>query len=92
MDIKKITITDTDEAVLKNELPDIQAWVQGAVDGKINGCKGRMINQWRPILNADDSVESIPADDDKLIAVIVARDDYKDMETQNAEIAASLPK
>ena len=26
---------------------------------------------------ADDSVDSVPADEDKLIAMIVARDDYK---------------
>jgi hypothetical protein len=36
-----------------------------------------MIAQWLPILYADDSVTSIPANEDDLIALIVARDDYK---------------
>lgn len=77
MNIEKITLTTTEESVLKNDLVDIQDWVESAVVGKVNNCKLRMIDQWRPILNADDDVESIPANDDALIALIVARADYK---------------
>ena len=77
MDIKKRTLTSTEETVLLNDLLDIQAWVDTAIDGKVNNCKKRMIRDWHPKLTADPDVESIPADDDKLIAVIIARDDYK---------------
>ena len=72
-----VTITDADETALDNDLLDKDAWIQAAVTGKINNCKKRMIEQWRPIIFADDSVATIPANDDDFIALIVARDDYK---------------
>ena len=78
MDISKRTLTTTEEAVLKNDLLDVQDWVTKAIDGKVNNCKKRMIAEWTPKLMDDSSVESIPADEDKLIELIVARDDYKD--------------
>ena len=77
MDIAKRTLTSTEETVLKNDLLDVQAWVTAAIDGKVNNCKKRMISEWTPKLMADDSVDSIPADEDKLIELIVARSDYK---------------
>ena len=89
MDIKKRTLTTTEETVLKNDLVDIQDWAEQAILGKVNNCKLRMIDTWRPILTADDSVESIPANDDKLIALIIARDDYKDASERKEE--AKLP-
>ena len=72
-----VTITDADETALDDVLLDKNAWIQAAVTGKINNCKKRMIEQWRPIIFADDSVASIPANDDDFIAMIIARDDYK---------------
>ena len=80
MDISKRTLTTTEELVLKNDLLDVQGWVDGAIDGKVNNCKKRMIAEWIPKLYADESVTQIPADDDGKIALIVARDDYKNRE------------
>ena len=77
MDIEKRTLTTTEQSVLENDLLDIQDWVIKALNGKIAACKKRMLAQWLPILYADDSVTSIPANEDDLIALIVARDDYK---------------
>jgi len=80
-----VTITDADETALNNDLIDIDTWIQGAVTGKINNCKKRMINTWRPIIFADDSVATIPANDDDFIALVVARDDYKTRAERDAE-------
>ena len=80
MDIAKRTLTTTEESVLKNDLLDVQDWVTKAVDGKVANCKKRMIAEWTPILMADDSVSSIPANEDELIALIVGRSDYKSRE------------
>jgi len=77
MDITKRTLTTTEESVLKNDLTNVQVWVDGAIDGKANNCKKRMVAEWMPKLYADESVTQIPADEDELIAMIVARDDYK---------------
>jgi len=80
-----VTITDADETALNNDLLDIDTWIQDAVTGKINNCKKRMINTWRPIIFADDSVATIPANDDDFIALVVARDDYKTRAERDAE-------
>ena len=85
MDIAKRTLTTTEESVLKNDLLDVGKWVTGAIDGKVNNCKKRMIAEWTPKLNADESVESIPANEEKLIEVIVARDDYKNRADRDKE-------
>jgi len=85
MDISKRTLSSTEEAVLKNDLLDVQDWVDKAVDGKVNNCKKRMIAEWMPKLYADDSVSSIPASEDEIVAMIVARDDYKDRAARDAE-------
>ena len=52
---------------------------------KVNNCKKRMIAEWLPKLYADDSVDSIPASEDEIVAMIVARDDYKDRAAREAE-------
>jgi len=80
-----VTITDADETALDNDLLDKDAWIQAAVVGKISNCKKRMINTWRPIIFADESVTSIPANDDDFIALVVARDDYKTRAERDAE-------
>ena len=86
MDIKKRTLTTTEESVIKYQLlVDIDSWVTSAVNGKINNCKKRMIAEWTPKLMADDSVSSIPANEDELIAMILARDDYKNRTERDAE-------
>tara|TARA_R100000750_G_scaffold4158_2_gene3192 strand:- start:50 stop:331 length:282 start_codon:yes stop_codon:yes gene_type:complete len=90
MDIKKRTLTLVEEAVLKNNLLDIQGWVDGALNGKINNCKKRMCEEWRKILYADESVTQIPNDDDELVTLIIARDDYKTREERDAEREAEM--
>jgi len=85
MDISKRTLSSTEEAVLKNDLLDVQDWVDKAIDGKVNNCKKRMIAEWMPKLYADDSVSSIPASEDEIVAMIIARDDYKDRAARDAE-------
>ena len=77
MDIKKRTLSTTEESVLRNDLFDVQNWVDEAINGKINNCKKRMIAAWLPKLYADPSVASIPASEDEIVAMIVARSDYK---------------
>ena len=83
-----VTISAADETALDNDLLDKDAWIQAAVAGKVANAKKRMINEWRPKVCADDSVASIPANDDDFIALVVARDDYK---TRAEREAASTP-
>ena len=90
MNIKSRTLTTIEEQVLSNSLPDIQAWVDGAVNGKINNCKTRMLREWQPKLLADPAVTSLPATEEELIALIVARSDYKSRTEREVEERASM--
>ena len=65
---------------------DWENWVYGALFGQINKGKGQMIRQYRPVLMADSSVATFPADEDGLIQVITARADYKTVPEQLAVI------
>ena len=85
MDIKKRTLTTIEEAVLKNDLSDIQNWVDKAIDGKIANCKKRMVTEWLPKLYADDSVSSIPATEDEIVELVVARSDYNNRTARDKE-------
>ena len=85
MEIKKRTLTTIEEAVLKNDLSDIQNWVDKAIDGKIANCKKRMVTEWLPKLYADDSVSSIPATEDEIVELVVARSDYKNRTARDKE-------
>ena len=74
-----IKVNDTDQIVLKNDLLDIDAWVQAAMTGKINNCWKRMQNTWTTTLINDDSfTDSIPSNKADFVTLITARSDYKD--------------
>ena len=59
----------------------VMDWVRGAFTGKVNNCKSRMVRpdgEHIQKLYADPTVESIPANQDALIELIISRPDYKD--------------
>ena len=89
MDIEKRTLTATEESVLKNDLLDPQDWVAKAIDGKVANCTKRMIAEWLPKLYSDEAVTQIPASEDEVIALIVARDDYKNRADRDAAAQAA---
>jgi hypothetical protein len=44
-----------------------------------------MVAEWLPKLYADESVTQIPASEDEIVAMVVARDDYKDRTARDEE-------
>jgi len=84
-----INISDRDEIILKNDLLDIDDWVQKAVIGKINNSKKRLVRQGRAVLRDDVNVTQMPADDDGLVDLVTARSDYKDRTARDAAEAAT---
>lgn len=72
-----IQISDEDQVALENDLLDIEEWVKNAVVGKINAAKKRMVKHGAEVLKADTTVTTMPADNDGIIAALVARPDYK---------------
>ncbi len=73
-----VELTDTEQAVMLNDLLDINEWVQAAVAGKKNNCWKRMQTEWTTKLMNDDSfTDSIPSNQADFVALVTARDDYK---------------
>jgi len=87
---KTISLTDDQQKILSNELYNdtdnagIDAWLQAAIDGKINNCWKRMQNEWTTKLMNDDSfTDSIPSNQADFIALVVARADYKNRKARD---------
>ena len=73
-----IEVDDTDQTVLKNDLLDINDWVQSAMTCKINNCWKRMQREWTDKLMNDDSfTDSIPSNKADFVTLVTARSDYK---------------
>ena len=79
-----IKVDDTDQTVLKNDLLDIDAWVQEAMTGKINNCWKRMQREWTDKLMNDSSfTDSIPSNKADFVTLVTARSDYKDRKARD---------
>ena len=87
---KTITINDDDQKVLSNDLYNdtdnagIDAWIQAAVDGKINNCWKRFQREWTTKLMDDLSfTDPIPSNKSDFIALVTARSDYKNRKARD---------
>ncbi len=84
----KLTITievdDTQQAILKNDLLDINEWVQGSMTGKINNCWKRMQREWTDKLMNDSSfTDPIPSNQADFVKLVLARSDYKNRKARD---------
>jgi hypothetical protein len=70
-------VTDIDVNCILAHVQALDDWVIGALMGQINRGKKKMIAQYEPIIRADPSVTTMPATEDGLITMIVARSDYR---------------
>ena len=85
-----VTIDDTDQKVMKNDLKDINDWVQKAVEGKINSCWKRMQQSWTTkLMNDETFTDPIPSNKTDFVNLVTARAHYKDRATRDAEAVAA---
>jgi len=74
----EITINDTMQAIMNNDLLDIKTWIEEAVAGKQNNCWKRMQTEWTTKLMNDDSfTDPIPSNQTDFVTLVTGRDDYK---------------
>ena len=79
-----VKVSDTDQTVLKNDLLDIDAWVQDAITGKINNCWKRMQREWTDKLMNDSSfTDSLPSNKADFVTLVTARSDYKERKSRD---------
>ena len=82
----KIEVDDNQQAILNNDLLDINQWVQDAMTGKINNCWKRMQQEWTTRLMNDSSfTDPIPSNQADFVKLITARSDYKTRKQRDAE-------
>jgi hypothetical protein len=81
---KTVSLTDLQQKILSNDLYNdsdnagLDAWIQAAIDGKINNCWKRMQNNWTTKLIDDSSfTDAIPSNQADFVALVTARSDYK---------------
>ena len=84
-----VEVTDTEQAILLNDLLNIDEWLQAAMLGKKNNCWKRMQQEWTTKLMNDDSFTgSIPSNQADFVALVIAREDYQ---TRTERDAAERP-
>ena len=87
---KTVSLTDEDQKLLSNDLYNdtdnagIDAWIQAAVDGKVNNCWKRFQQEWTTKLMNDSSfTDPIPSVKADFIALVTARSDYKNRKARD---------
>ena len=86
-----IKITEIENSCLLHVEANPEEWVLAAITEKARLRREALINEWRPRLFADASVTELPASDDELCALIMARDDYKTRLQQDAAQDPPVP-
>ena len=80
----EITVNDTMQAIMNNDILSIQDWITDAVAGKQNNCWKRMQTEWTTKLMNDDSfTDSIPSNQEAFVTLVTQRDDYKTRKERN---------
>jgi hypothetical protein len=73
-----VEVTDTEQAILLNDLLNIDDWLQAAMLGKKNNCWKRLQQEWTMKLMNDDSfTDPIPSNKDAFVTLVTSRSDYK---------------
>ena len=87
-----IEVDDTQQTILKNDLLDINTWVQDAMKGKINHAWKRMQSEWTTKLMNDSSfTDPIPSNQADFVKLVLARSDYKNGKERFDEAQSRLP-
>ena len=87
---KAVVLTDLQQKILSNDLYNdtdnagLDAWIQGAIDGKINNAWKRFQTEWTTKLINDSSfTDSIPSNQADFVALVIARSDYKNRKARD---------
>jgi hypothetical protein len=74
-----INLADLTGNCILSSIQNLEEWGIGALMGMVNRGKKKMISQYHPIIMADSSVTTMPATEDGLITMILARADYQSL-------------
>ena len=93
---KTVSLTDLQQTILSNDLYNdtdnagLDLWIQNAVDGKISNCWKRFQRDWTTrLMNDETFTDPLPSNKTDFCELVMARDDYKDRVTRDAEDEAA---
>ena len=86
-----IILTAQENSSFLHIASDAEAWVNDAIAEKAQVRQDALIKEWRPRLYADASVTELPANDDDLAALILARSDYRSRAQKDAAADPAEP-
>ena len=85
-----IQISDLDKKILEDQLMDIQEWLQGAIDGKTNSVKKRLVKSEMERLVNDPTITSVPASPEDIVTAYFAQEGYKNRAEREADLLREL--
>jgi len=72
-----VNVTDTEQAILLNDLLNINDWLQAAMVGKKANSWKRMQQEWTTkLMNDSDFTDSIPSNQADFVTLVTGRSDY----------------
>ena len=81
------TISETDEKILLDQTHTVQAWIEGALAGKVNAAWSDMRNMWtEKLMNDDTFTDPIPSVKEDFVTLVTGRSDYENYKTQSEKI------
>jgi len=81
-----VTCTDAEQAILLNDLLNINDWLQAAMAGKKANCWKRMQQEWTTrLMNDSDFTDSIPSNQADFVTLVTGRSDYKTRTERDAQ-------
>ena len=86
-----IVLTANENSSLLHMVDNAETWVTDTIAEKATIRRDALITEWRPILYADDSVTELPANDDDLATLILARSDYRSRAQKDAAADPVVP-
>jgi len=81
-----VNVTDTEQAILLNDLLNINDWLQAAMIGKKANSWKRMQQEWTTkLMNDSDFTDSIPSNQADFVTLVTGRSDYKTRTERDAQ-------
>ena len=83
-----IELTELEKKIMENDVVSAQAWVQAAVEGKINQCRKRIVASHTQTLLDDPEVDTIPATSDGICENLFNSAGYKNRAERDASASS----
>ena len=87
---KAVVTTDVQQKLLWDTIVDdgdnvgVDAWIQSQVDEKLAACWKRMRTEWTVnLMNDSDYTDAIPSNQADFVALVLARDEYKNRKARD---------